>query len=182
VLAVVLLVCCGVVATGAPASACPRTDTSPASLSKNADAVFTGTVADRTRQGPGIRYTVHVQRVYKGDVGEQAQLSTPRSPRTCGEPDLQQGQDYVLFVTRDGDGFRIGQNGAAVATDAKVAKVERLLGKGTSPTPPEPVQATFTMVADEPTSLTRLAAPGVALVIVGLLGLLLVVAVGRRRA
>jgi hypothetical protein len=44
------------------------------------------------------------------------------------------------------------------------------------------VQATFTMVAGERTSLARLAAPGVALVIVGLLGLLLVASLGRRRS
>ncbi|HEU5036190.1 MAG TPA: hypothetical protein VFT70_04250 [Nocardioides sp.] len=177
-LAVLALACCALVATGAPASACPQVDRSPAALAKNADAVFTGTVADRTRQGPGIHYAVDVQQVYKGHVEEQAELSTPRNPRACGEPDLEQGQDYVFFVSGD----RIAQHGAAPATGARVAKVERLLGPGTSPTPPEKVEATLTLVAGEPTSLSRLAAPGVALVIVGLLGLLLVAGLGRRRS
>ena len=177
-MAVLAFVCCALVATGAPASACPKVDSSPAALAKNADAVFTGTVSDRTRQGPGVHYAVDVQQVYKGDVEEQAELTTPRNPRACGEPDLEPGRDYVFFVTGD----RIDQHGAAPATDARVARVERLLGPGTSPTPPEKVEAELTLVAGEPTSLSRLAAPGVALVIVGLLGLLLVASLGRRKA
>src|SRR3954468_9163735 len=181
-LAVLLLVCGGVLALGAPASACPRVDSSPASLVRNADAVFTGTVADRTRRGPGIHYSVDVQKVYKGGVGERARLSTPRSARACGEPDLQVGRDYVFFASGHGTEPRIGTHGAAPVPDARVQRVERLLGAGTSPAQPEPVQATFTMVAGERTSLARLAAPGGAMVIVGLLGLLLVASLGRRRS
>jgi hypothetical protein len=177
-LAVLLLVCGVVVATGAAASACPQVDSSPASLSKNADAVFTGTVSERTRQGPGIHYAVEVHQIYKGDVDEQASLTTPRSPRACGEPGLRQGEDYVFFVTGD----RIDTHGAAPATDRLVGRIERLLGDGRPATPPETARATFTVVSGETTSLQRVAAPGVALVLVGVLGLLFAAAVGRRRA
>ncbi|GAA1158732.1 hypothetical protein [Nocardioides aquiterrae] len=177
-LALVLLVGGVVAATGTAASACPQLDSSPAALAKRADQVFTGTVADRTRQGPGIHYAVDVERVYKGDVGAQASLTTPRSPRACGEPGLEKGREYVFFVS----GGHIDVHGAAPATDARVARVERLLGPGTSPTPAEPAHATLSLVAGEPTTLARLAAPGVALVIVGLLGLLLVAGLGRRRS
>lgn len=172
-----------VVATAAPASACPRSSTTPAQQVQAADAVFTGTVTSRTRQGPGIHYDVQVERSYKGEVGEQAMVMTSRDPRACGLPDLAEGADYVFFATDDGGDMTISSDGGTTrATDAHVATVERLLGAGTSPIPPEPEQATFTLVAGEPTSRTRLAAPGMALVIVGLLGLLLVVSLGRRKA
>jgi hypothetical protein len=150
---------------------------------KLADAVFTGTVSNRAHRGAKVVYTVGVERIYKGEVGETATVTTPRKARRCGLPDLQQGGSYVFFASTAGDELTLtSDSGTASATDARVARVERLLGAGTSPTPPEPVQATFTMVAGEPTSLARLAAPGVALVIVGLLGLLLVASLGRRRA
>lgn len=182
-LALLLLVACGVVVTAGPAAACPASGASFPQQVKRADAVFTGTVSDRARRGPGIHYTVEVQRSYKGDVDAETTVMTASSPRACGRPDLRDGHDYVFLVTEDGGDLTIAANsGTASATDGRVARVERLLGQGTSPTAAEPEQATFTRVGDPRTSATRVAAPGVALAIVGLLGLLLVVGLGRRRA
>lgn len=180
-----LLLCSGVVvALGAPASAaCPSSNASWAQQVQRADAVFTGTVFDRVRQGPGIHYTVQVERGYKGEVGEQVTVMTARGPRACGLPDLAVGESYVFLATDDGGDLVIDADGGTTpATPAHVAKVERLLGPGTSPVVPEPEEATFTTVAGTPASRTRLAAPGAALVIVGLLGLVLVAGLGRRRS
>jgi hypothetical protein len=48
--------------------------------------------------------------------------------------------------------------------------------------PPAPAKPTFTRVADaEPTALTRLAAPGAAMLLVGLLGLMVFGALARSR-
>lgn len=185
-LALLLLACAGVAAVGAPASAAP-----PACLKQvpplnqqtiRADAVFVGTLGEPATRGGVVTYTVDVADIYKGDVGEEAAVSTPATVKDCGLPDLTVGADYVMFGSTDGDGFTTtADSGTARATAAYVADVERLLGPPKSPTPPEPVEATLTMVADEAPTLQRLVAPGFALVLVGLLGLVLVRALGRRK-
>lgn len=167
----------------APALACPA----PGRLSleqqtMRADAVFIGTVAARSRTAREVTFEVEVHRIYKGEVDAQATVTTPAPARACGVPGLKAGSDYVFFGSLDGDRFTTGApEGTAAASDTLVRRVERLLGEGRSATPPEPVEATFTVIADAPPSLERVAAPGVALVIVGLLGLLLVAGLGRRR-
>ncbi len=108
-------------------------------------------------------------------------MTTPAAARACGLPDLRVGADYVFFTT-GADLETTSTAGTARATGTLVARVERLLGEGRSATPAEPTEATFTRVAGARTSFERVAAPGAALVIVGLLGLLLVAGLGRRRA
>jgi hypothetical protein len=173
-----------VAATAAPAAAaCENPNATLEQQTVRADAVFTGTVGDRSASRRAVTYEIDVDLVHKGDIGEQATVRTPRGEKACGVPDLENGQDYVWFVTEDGDRLTATRDGGTTrATSAHVQQVEGLLGEGTSPTPPVPVEATFTTVAGEQTELSRLAAPGVALVLVGLLGLLLVAALGRRKA
>jgi len=183
-LAVLLLVCCGVVSVGASASAapCPKPDPMD-EQTMSADAVFVGTIVDRTERAAEVTYDVAVDDVYKGDIDERATVSSPLRPRACGLPDLRVDDELIFFVTAQGDELStVADSGTARATNARTSRVEALLGAPTSPVPPEPIEATFTQVADDATSLERLVAPGFALVLVGLLGLVLVAATGRRRA
>ncbi|GAA4704046.1 hypothetical protein [Nocardioides conyzicola] len=185
-LAALLLACSTVVALAAPSlAACPAG--APSGLQERtmaADDIFTGVVSDRSVTGNTATYTVDVQRIYKGTlVGEQVSVSTDTRSRACGLPRLEKGSSYVFFTQADGSDLTSDQrSGTSSATDAYVARVESLLGEGQPAVPPTPEQATFTTVADPPADVQRLAAPGAALVIVGLLGLVFVAWRGRRRA
>jgi hypothetical protein len=183
-LAALLLAGPGVVTVGAasaPALGCPAGGGTFQSKTLAADDVFSGAVTARHAQGKRVVYTVSVRRVYKGDVATaEVSVTTKRPDRACGLPRPGRDSPYVFFT--QGNDFTTSRgSGTAPATDGRVAKVERLLGDGRTPTPPEPAEASFTTVASEPASFERVAAPGLALVIVGLLGLGLAVGLGRRR-
>lgn len=186
------------VTVGAPAEAasrslsaapdCPAIDVEQST--KSALAVFTGTVEDverlpRTDGQPGALYdqTVTVTRVYQGRISaETAQVQTDRNQLQCSLGELETGADYMFFVTGDGEPWlAAGTSGTRKANSSVVAAVEELLGSGQPPVEPAPEEAVFTSLdVAEPQSLSRSAAPGAALVIVGLLGLALVRGLSRR--
>lgn len=187
-LAAVLVAAACVVAApaGSAVAAPPRCPTvTVQDATRQADAVFLGTVEEATsRELSGRRGTVHehevtVERVWKGGLStEQVRVRTESSRELCGSGvgALREGVDYVFFVDREARVWAASASGrTGRATDQLVAKVTRLLGRGRTPVPPAPETAEFTRVADgPPASLGRTAAPGLAMVIVGLLGLVVV--------
>jgi hypothetical protein len=195
-LAVLLLagacVLVGPVTSGASAAPCTCAKSTTDDYLKEANAVFTGTVQEITPAGDGTAATatsrtstVLVDRVYTGDMitTETVEVVTPRAFGTCTR-DLEVGKRYMFFVESDEGFTATGCGGTRIAIPALVNQVELRRGPGRPPVveEPGPVEVTFTPAnTDEPTSLTRLAAPGLALVIIGLLGLAVVRRLARPR-
>jgi len=157
---------------------------------KAAMAVFSGTVTQVDRQprtdglaGALYLQTVTVDLVYQGEITtETVQVQTDRDRGACSLGALAVGTEYMFFVSGTGEPWVAGgTSGTRPASADVVTQVEDVLGEGEPPIDPAKEQAVFTPVdTSEPESLSRAAAPGAALVLVGLLGLLVVRGVSRR--
>lgn len=156
---------------------------------REASAVFRGTVEEITE--PSVNAgetssrtsTVRVARVYKGQMitTTEVDVVTTRTFGNC-TAELEKGETYVFFVESDEGFTATGCGGTKLASTQLITQVERLLGSGRPPVAPEAPEATFDPVsADDPASLTRVAAPGLALVLIGLLGLAVVRRLARPR-
>ena len=152
---------------------------------KQADVVFRG-VVDKVRpvRGQGSdrfrTYRVKADRVYQGSLVTDAVVVTAEVGARCPPPTLAHGKRYVFFATEQGSRL-VSTASTARATHRLTAQVVAKLGTGEQPHPPPPVKASFTKVADAtPPRLSRLLAPGAALVVVSLLGLVLVTRSSRR--
>jgi hypothetical protein len=132
-----------------------------------------------------MSYDVKVDRVYKGDVSSTTvTVKSNADPTKCGLIGMTAGTRYLFFVRANDEGALLADRcgGTGQARSTKTQKVIAILGPGSTPVPPTPDDATFTRVADsDPPALSRLAAPGAALVLVGLLGLMVFGALGRSR-
>ena len=182
---VLVLACVGVVLAQVPSQAvcrCVQSDMS--SDIKSADAVFSGVLVDSSGAAAGSKsdfatYEVEADTLSKGNVRTSTVEVRSRND-DCSLGDLEADKRYVFFVTEQGTDLRADQCGGTAASSGKlVRQVEQVVGDGSplgrSNQPDEPVTVEFTKVSDaEPDSLTRVAAPGAALVLVGLLGLLVV--------
>lgn len=171
-----------VLAGQASAAACTCQPGGVERQTSRADAVFIGTVDGVTRVDQQLEIAVTATRSYKGTVERSTTVTTARRTSACGIGQPETDTDY-LFIVRGAAAPYVANScdGTGKVDADRVAQIEGILGTGLAVQPPAPPTATLTRVEDSPpASLARLAAPGGALVIVGLLGLVVVGRLGRR--
>ena len=166
-------------AAGAPPQRGKCAAPSVKQAARGADVVFSGTL-DKGTSAQDSSYSFQGDQLYAGHLTSPSVMV--RASSTCPLARLRPGKKYVVFA-RERQGALISgtDDGTTRATRQVVRQVETVLGTGhplaTGSAPSS--EPTYTRVAsDRPPALSRVAAPGVALVLVGLLGLLVV----RRRA
>ena len=153
----------------------------------HADVVFRGEVTkvrpvERTGQQATRTYKVNADRVYKSSLVTDQVVVTARVGTRCALPKLQTGTRYLVFVTEHRSRL-LAQSGTAEATPRFTRQVVQRLGNGAQPDVTPPAAARLTRVSGAtPPPLSRLLAPGVALVLVSVLGLLFLGRRNRRAA
>jgi hypothetical protein len=172
-----------------PECTCTTADTEQ--LARQANDVFTGTVTASTAapkddgtQGSVLTHDVTVELVYKGDMREPTVQVRTMSGSPCDLRRLPDGTQYTFFVeVVDEVLVADGCGGTRVPDATLVAELETLYGAGEPPRAAAPVEtADIERVpgVEPPMTVTRAAAPGAAMVLVGLLGLVVVRRLGRR--
>ena len=188
-LVVLLLSLMTVVVVDGSAHACACKQLTLPQKAGKATAVFSGVLTmasgpTTTGKRQTMSYDVQVDRVYKGNITSPT-VTVKSEVSDCGLTGMIADGRYLFFVRAQGPNANLlanGCGGTGPATNARTQRLEALLGQGTTPIPPTPDKPVFQSVEGaEPASLTRMAAPGAALLLVGLLGLMVFGALGRSR-
>lgn len=171
-----------VLATAAPAFACKCQVADAGQQTKRADAVFVATVDGVTEVGRKFEYAVTATHLYKGTVDRKTTVTSNQATAACGLGELKVGTDYVFLVTGDTPPYAASScGGSGPANTSRTDEIETALGAGEDIAPPAPPAPTMTKLEGaSPASVSRLAAPGGALVLVGFLGLLVVGRLARK--
>lgn len=153
---------------------------------KQADVVFRGVVDEvRPVRGKGDQrrrtYKVGADRVYQSSLAADTVVVTASVGAACSPPTLRRGKRYMFFAVEKGSQL-LSTSATAPARRHLTRQVVAELGGGQPPRPkPSATTVAFSRAADaSPPSLSRLMAPGAALVILSLLGLVVLARLGRR--
>ena len=152
--------------------------------------VFAGEVRSTTQESRAepFVYVVDVTHVWKDEevVARTVRVKSPSAKTSdCSLGDLAPGTPMVFFAQSRGDVFWTNQRlGSAEDEETLREEIAAVLGPGLTRGPDgrEENVATMTRVeTDPPPTLSRLAAPGLAVALVGVLGLFLIAFTNRRR-
>lgn len=171
-----------VLATSAPAFACKCQVSDIEKQAERADAVFVAEVDGLTEVGQKYEYALTATRSYKGTVERTTSVTSNQATSACGLGELKVGTAYLFLVTGDAPPYVATTcGGSGPANVNRIDQIEAALGAGDVISPPPPPAPTMTKVEGaDPAALSRLAAPGGALVLVGFLGLLVVGRLARK--
>lgn len=165
-----------VLAAAAPAVACKCEVVDVERQATRADVVFVAEVGGVTESERKFEYALTATHAYKGTTERETAITTNQETAACGLGELKTGTDYIFLATGDTAPYAAGSCGGSGPANAKrLSEIETVLGEGNDiAAPPPPAPAMTKVEKSAPAPVARLAAPGAALVLVGLLGMFVV--------